>query len=657
LHLQTQIIGENGKYNRTDAWARSVYWDEVFLPSILPAIKFTQAIIVTENPIEASVGTVTTCFTDLMSETGTTGAVIYAGPVRTRALYSGHWRDVLRVVMEVLFFLLTAYMTYDELVDYKITVAQGYNSRAKYFTNFWNVFDTVSIFLLYLLFLFQYLIVIPSAEPTYRSGEWPTSSEFYLSKTWPSVQLLQTLVLGWSINFLLTGGRGFKYFRAHRGLGVFIQVFAKTVKSVQDFLVWFIAIIGWLTVVYNLLYTLVGANSDFATPGGSLNAVALLTFGFYDYETLFNTGLGFGFTPWMSTVLFWLLVFIALMFAQNIILAIVAEAYSDCAAKVEEGELPFIRMCIRRLIYEGLRVLRHQSTKIKALKVDGINHDDDAAVHDRAEMLSRRDDHLKYCRGTVKQVMDNNTKFLIEYNTNNTTYVETVRIGSIKGVVENAGGDEYIQDMTKNETLGVGKEVDVRYPYIWTEKLYLQYATVQSDWINGFYYYFQDKTFTSPKFFEGWLFDRGIAIHKAWKQFKFTEGGPHWDWQNPDSLLDYPMTYSELKILTKEVCDTLNKGTSPLSHGLFPVCTGDDTAKLARDIFISFSEESPIKSNDPQSDFQPTSDFKPTSGGGVFNRQNKNNHLEKEIAYLKQEMKQQFNDFHAKLQVLLKQGV
>ena len=54
------------------------------------------------------------------------------------------------------------------------------------------------------------------------------------------------------------------------------------------------------------------------------------------------------------------------------------------------------------------------------------------------------------------------------------------------------------------------------------------------------------------------------------------------------------MTYEELRIITKDVCRTLNdhaEGENPLNNGLFPICTAQDTDKLARDIFISFSEE------------------------------------------------------------------
>ena len=511
------------------------YWQNTFLPTIDPTLQFNQLIVVTQNPVVSTVGTASVLFTDISSET-LSGAVIYGGPVRNRGLYSSHWRDWLRALFEVAFIGLTLYMTYDEWNDYRVTCAQAYNSRSAYFLKFWNVFDCIGIFMVYLLCIIQYLWVVPNYEATYASGEWPSSYKSYWWKTWPAVQNCQLLIYAWVLNFLAVGGRGFKYFRSHRGLGVFVAVFARTVNSVQDFLVWFVAIIGWLTVVFNLVFTLVGANPDFAEPGGSLNAIGLLTFGFYDYESLYNDGIGFGFTPYISTIIFWLLVFITLMFAQNIILAIVVEAYDKCSGKVMEGDLPFIRMTIRRLIYEILVFFRHKSTKIKERKVDTINTQRDDAHHEvlkRANLLARRDNHLAFCRGKVKKVLDDGTKFVIEYGDRRDAaayYEETVRIGSIKAVVENKSEITYVQDISdpKHKNITDGQDVEVRFPYIWTEKLYLQYATIKSDAMAGFHAYFQNRTQGSMKFKEGWMFDRGIAIHKAWCQFKFAPGGDKW---------------------------------------------------------------------------------------------------------------------------------
>ena len=238
---------------------------------------------------------------------------------------------------------------------------------------------------------------------------------------------------------------------------------------------------------------LVGANIDLGEPGASLNTIGLLTFGYYDYDTLMNTGLGFGNTPWIPTIFFWLLVFITLMFAQNIILAIVADAYSDSAAKVPEDHMTFVRMTIRRLIYEALcifptwrdgkLVLGHKSTWVKELKVDAIRVSDAEPrgqhgdqIHAIAEMISRRDDSMMYRKGKVKKVLDDQSKFLIAYDEGDTGnsnddetgnswhYEETVRIGSIKAVTEEFDENE---GTLKEKICRIPKQGDsvfVRYP-------------------------------------------------------------------------------------------------------------------------------------------------------------------------------------------------
>ena len=138
------IIGYEGNNSRTISYDRAVYWDEVFLPQLQISngdyIKggggdtgdFDQITIVTENPRVSTVGSMNVLFTDTASETGTTGAVIYGGPVRVRGLYSTHWRDGFRAFFEVVFMFVTVYMAWDEYKDYKVTTAQAYHSTTKY---------------------------------------------------------------------------------------------------------------------------------------------------------------------------------------------------------------------------------------------------------------------------------------------------------------------------------------------------------------------------------------------------------------------------------------------------------------------------------------------------------------------------------------------
>ena len=97
----------------------------------------------------------------------------------------------------------------------------------------------------------------------------------------------------------------------------------------------------------------------------------------------------------IPTILFWLLVFITIMFAQNIILAIVGNAYTDCAEKVGEDDMPFVRFTIRRIIYEvlckwphledGAVSFGHKSTRVMEKKIDIIKVTNKHTRRNRAE--------------------------------------------------------------------------------------------------------------------------------------------------------------------------------------------------------------------------------------------------------------------------------
>ena len=129
------------------------------------------------------------------------------------------------------------------------------------------------------------------------------------------------------------------------------------------------------------------------------------------------------------------------MFAQNIILAIVGNAYTDCAEKVGEDDMPFIRFTIRRIIYEvlcrwphledGAVSFGHKSTRVMEKKVDIIkvtNKDtQEETVQKTAEMISRRDNQMLYRKGKIVQVFDSycfGKRYLVQYTegATNTVY-------------------------------------------------------------------------------------------------------------------------------------------------------------------------------------------------------------------------------------------
>ena len=69
----------------------------------------------------------------------------------------------------------------------------------------------------------------------------------------------------------------------------------------------------------------------------AVQSMALLTFGFMDYETFANSGLGLG--DWKPTiiVIFWITVMILIVISQNIVLSIVVNAYQDVSTNLSSN--------------------------------------------------------------------------------------------------------------------------------------------------------------------------------------------------------------------------------------------------------------------------------------------------------------------------------
>ena len=83
--------------------------------------------------------------------------------------------------------------------------------------------------------------------------------------------------------------------------------------------------------------------------------IALITMGFGDYDGLINDGIGIGIGGVFVIFMFWILVFLSIVFAQNIILATVGKAYDECS-EVAVGCRPFVRVCASRIRYAWMRL-------------------------------------------------------------------------------------------------------------------------------------------------------------------------------------------------------------------------------------------------------------------------------------------------------------
>ena len=60
---------------------------------------------------------------------------------------------------------------------------------------------------------------------------------------------------------------------------------------------------------------------------GAVQSMTMLTFGFMDFETFVNGGLGLGEWKPVIIIVFWVVVMVLIVISQNIVLSIVVRAY------------------------------------------------------------------------------------------------------------------------------------------------------------------------------------------------------------------------------------------------------------------------------------------------------------------------------------------
>ena len=227
-----------------------------------------------------------------------------------------------------------------------------------YFSSLWNCLDILGIFIETLVFAYYYPVIVPKVEAYFTLntwyGPWPKRVDVwnkYMGTQQPGMEWILVWAISlyvWVVIFLLRMARVFKHFRIHKGVAVYIRVFAKTFESMQDFLVWFGVVILMLSLTFLLFFSLSGGNVDFIGLGTTINTVGLVTMGFYDYASTYNNGYGFGTADFFVAPMFWLLIFLLVIFGQNIILATVGKAYDECSEEAE-GTRSFFHVCALRL--------------------------------------------------------------------------------------------------------------------------------------------------------------------------------------------------------------------------------------------------------------------------------------------------------------------
>ena len=502
---------------------------------------------------------------------------IASNPYRAQSLYSANTRNILRTLVEIVWVALACLYTFYEYQDYRSTTAAYYGQTFAYIGNFWNCYDCLSQFVTMVSVFVHYFGILPIVEPVYAKGGWPTSVKDGSDGSLATFAL-QTDMTIMIVSFLMIGGRVFKYTRYHPGTAVYVDTFAQTYKSIADFFFWFFTILFWLTVTFYLLFTLFGTNPNFSTFWDSINVMALLTFGYADYDTIYNDGIGFGIASYYPTLIFWLFVFLMVMFAQNIILAIICSAY-DAAQEKNNDKERFIRYCVSRSAFAFLRWMKHPSTK----KFGSMKHPDAgdiAEVHRMAELVSRRDDSFKYLPGTVQEVerhMCLGMSYTVLFDDGETETGISPTLLRLE-----AHSSDGNRPPIKGDRVEVRGSSSSGRP-----KEYAQQVCMNNPVVDLVHEYFQSSLHISPRL-DFWLWDHGTVIKKAEEKVRRTlkaKKGNLFSYHMPDEIFDYEFTYEEFKILLSEVVKC-----GPLISAIGIAEPSEEVAhEAARNLFVVFS--------------------------------------------------------------------
>jgi hypothetical protein len=161
--------------------------------------------------------------------------------------------------------------------------------------------------------------------------------------------------------------------RFHSGLKVYTNLFALSTRRFLDFLIWYMLIIGALSMTLTVCYNVAGTNRDFSYVSSSFLTILKLTFGFYDLKSFSNNGAGLGESIGrdISQFMFWLCLVLSGIVGQNIMLAIVVDSYDEACKErdrtQQQKEDNILTLLYNRIIYFFKRRL-FRKKNIKSLK-------------------------------------------------------------------------------------------------------------------------------------------------------------------------------------------------------------------------------------------------------------------------------------------------
>eukprot|EP00879_Flechtneria_rotunda_P000618 GHRR01000731.1.p1 GENE.GHRR01000731.1~~GHRR01000731.1.p1 ORF type:complete len:1462 (+),score=478.47 GHRR01000731.1:180-4565(+) len=281
-------------------------------------------------------------------------------PVRTSFYtYPTDWE---RLGFECALLLCLVLLLYSQVSQFLLCWVQ-FRSYKPFFAHFWNDYEMLStvVLLIWALFYASLAIVLAVYNKHWQFDSWDLNGGPVVNAQLEQIQdwahwYAAWLYMGIVVDFLIFL-RIARYMRIHVGLKAFYQVFIIAAREFLDFAVFLLFILVLLGSAVFAFFQLTGGNYQFLRFADGLSVMTRLTFGFLNYQEFQSQALGVGAAVSTVTLLFWVAVLLLVVYTQNIILAIVAEAYEEAKAKLGTAETSFLMLTLMRLLFLFLYIL------------------------------------------------------------------------------------------------------------------------------------------------------------------------------------------------------------------------------------------------------------------------------------------------------------
>jgi hypothetical protein len=215
----------------------------------------------------------------------------------------------------------------------------------------------------------------------------------------------------------------FKYTRYHDGMRVYTMLFHESWKTMRDFIPWFALLMFTQAWIVTILFIKSGTSSDWTTLGAGFSVVMKLIFGFYDYDQFVGNSIGLGALALLAPLTFWMCLFLGVVVAQNVMLAIVGQAYDNVqkTGQTLTTTMPLWTQAYRRTRF-CLRRLRVKALRRTTLPEYSNCNENDTAIQEGLSQSRKQFfeaiNHLPACERRWFAVRFPGVKILLDYFTN-----------------------------------------------------------------------------------------------------------------------------------------------------------------------------------------------------------------------------------------------